>query len=263
MRGLEPIQLDGLHPIEIGSASHFIEAAIVDSPDDIAGLALWLKSDAGLFQDAGTTPATASNDPMGRWADQSGNGRHFNQTTSGFKPLLQLNVVNSRPVIRFDGTDDLLNGPTFAALTEGEVFIVVKIDTDPPGLSAQCGLWDFGSAGLAGVFPFTDGVIYEAWGTDTRKTTVDPTPALTSFRLYNVRSASGAFSTHLDGTQLFTTAINTPGFTTTTRIGRGSAVDNFLDGDIAEVIIYNAVLAAGNRTSIHTYIANRYGLTIA
>jgi len=77
----------------------------------ITGLAVWLDaSDAAtLFQDsAGTTPATADNDVIGRWADKSGNGYHATQGTTGNKPLLKTAIQNSKNVIRCDGTDDYL-----------------------------------------------------------------------------------------------------------------------------------------------------------
>jgi hypothetical protein len=76
----------------------------------MTGLQLWLDaSDADtLFQDsAGTTPATADNDPVGYWADKSGNGNHATQATTSAKPALKLAIQNGRNVVRFT-TDDVL-----------------------------------------------------------------------------------------------------------------------------------------------------------
>ena len=74
-------------------------------PLSIPGLQLWLDaSDSStLFQNSdGTTVATADGDPVGRWADKSGNGRHATQTDGTKKPFKKLAVKNSRDVIRWD-----------------------------------------------------------------------------------------------------------------------------------------------------------------
>lgn len=80
------------------------------NPAHVAGLTLWLKADAGLYQDAAkTTPATSDGDVVGAWEDQSGNGSDATQATTSKKPLLKLGIVNSKPVVRFDGVDDQLD----------------------------------------------------------------------------------------------------------------------------------------------------------
>src|SRR4051794_15888095 len=78
-------------------------------PPDLANLKVWLKADAGTFQDAAlTTPATANNDPVGGWSDQSGSGAVLTQATAGKRPLLKLANQNGLPTVTFDGTDDFL-----------------------------------------------------------------------------------------------------------------------------------------------------------
>jgi hypothetical protein len=74
-------------------------SAAVD-PDDISGLYLWLKADAGVFSDAGTTPAV-NTDTVQQWNDQSGNNNHATQATAGKRPQYLTGIHNSLPVIRF------------------------------------------------------------------------------------------------------------------------------------------------------------------
>jgi hypothetical protein len=60
---------------------------------------------ATLFQlSDGTTDVAANNDPVGYWADQSGNGNHLIQATAGSRPLYQ----TAGPGVLFDGSDDRL-----------------------------------------------------------------------------------------------------------------------------------------------------------
>ncbi len=49
----------------------------VADPTVITGCKLWVKSDTGVYKDAGTTLATASGDKVIQWNDQSGNANHL------------------------------------------------------------------------------------------------------------------------------------------------------------------------------------------
>ncbi len=54
----------------------------ISTPTNIANCNLWVKDDAGVYSDAGTTPATQGQGVY-QWNDQSGSGNHLLQTTSG------------------------------------------------------------------------------------------------------------------------------------------------------------------------------------
>lgn len=86
-----------------------------------AGRALWLRADAGLYQDAaGTLPAAADNDPVAHWADAAGGPLAAVQPGSSLKrPRLRLAQVAGRPALRFDGVDDGLQvaGLTLSTFT--------------------------------------------------------------------------------------------------------------------------------------------------
>src|SRR5580692_2641587 len=65
-------------------------------PPAVSGLQLWLKADAGVYSDAGTTLAT-NGQTVQQWNDQSGNGRHATQATSGNRPTYNTGKFNSLP----------------------------------------------------------------------------------------------------------------------------------------------------------------------
>lgn len=203
--------------------------------------------------------SAADNDLIATWPDDSGNGR--DATTSGTaRPTYKTSVVNSQPVLRFDGTGDMFALPNFlTGFTAGEVFVVLKLDADPPGADAQTGLWRMGSAGDATHYPYTDGTIYDGFGATVRKTTVNPTPSLAgAFRTYNVSSASGSWTSRLDGTQIYTTGTNTVGWHTAPLLGTSNGSTYWLDGDLALVVLYNAVLSAGDRSDVYDLIQSTY-----
>lgn len=226
----------------------------ITDPTDVTNCELWLAADNIVGLNDGDAVTT--------WSDASGNARDATQATAAKKPIYKTAIVNGEPIVRFDGSDDVLALPNFlTGFTAGEMFVVVKIDVDPPAASGQTGCWNFGS-GARSHYPFTDGTIYDHFGTDTRKTTVDPTPALTSFRLYNAISASGEWTSNLNGTQLFTTATNTVGWSTAPLVGQSSegGGDFYLDGDIAELALYSRKVTTTERDDLESYFSTKYSL---
>lgn len=223
-------------------------------PDDISGLAMWWKADAiGGLSDG---------DPVSTWADSSGNSRDLTQTGTA-RPTYKTGILNSLPVVRFDASDDFLTRTETLSFTAAEVFIVFKVDNDPPAGIAQTGLWNFSDDGaLNGHYPYFDGTFYDAFGSTARKTLGDLTPDLsTVFRLYNVSTASGAWTARLDGTQVHTDG-NTVGWPSTAYVvGRSRDATYFFDGDIAEIVIYSAVLSAGDRDDLEAYFDTKYNLS--
>ena len=101
------------------------------SPKFISGLQLWLDaSDAGsLFAATSGGSLVAADGAVARWQDKSGYGRHATQSVSGNRPIRQINAVNGRDGIYFNGTaaanfETSISGlQNYTALT---VFCVIK-----------------------------------------------------------------------------------------------------------------------------------------
>jgi hypothetical protein len=231
-------------------------------PTDLgATLALWLDAD-----DASTFTYDAGVE-ISNWADKSGNGRDFAQSIATAYPTRQTSVVNGRAVVRFDGQNDYLERAQFAAsFTAAEVFVVVATNSDPSANIKDNSPLSFSSVSSLSHYAYSgNGWIYEGFGSTARKTVGDPGVDLSSWHLYNVRTAASAWSAHIDGTSLYSTATSTVQFNgSIVRMGRpnNTATDWFW-GDIAEMILCDTVLSSGDRTSVNTYIADKYGLTIA
>ncbi len=235
-------------------------------PTDIAGLALWLAADdiASLYkEDTETTPVSADSDPLGSWRDKSGNGRHHRNSTGTERPTYKTGVQNGLPAILFDGTDDnLIPIVGLDTLTAATLLMVAKLQNDPPAVGSKTGLLEYTNAALKTAWPWTDGVIYQAFGTNTRKTTVNPTPSLAVFNVSGVVTASGEYTTYLNGTQTFTTATNTVGWSTAanSRVGKSlGAPIGFLDGWIGEILVYDSVLSTTNRQLVEAYLKAKWG----
>lgn len=79
-----------------------------------SALALWLDA-----EDASTI--TLNGSTVSQWADKSGNGRNVVQATATAQPVYQASGFNSRPTVKFDGTNDSMLG----ASTQTGFFITV------------------------------------------------------------------------------------------------------------------------------------------
>lgn len=211
------------------------------------GLVEWLKADA--------ITGLADNDPISTWTASVGN----NGTQTGTaRPTYQTNELNGLPIVRFDGSNDYFNIGNFSALTAGEVFIAVKIDTDPPGAGGQAGLWDLGN-GTATAYPFTDGLLYESFGATVRKDGI-ALASVSSWRVYNVYSAANDWQAFLDGASIHSTATNTVGFPSTCLLGGDTGTGFYLDGDVAEFILYSRKLTAPERASVLSYLETKWAI---
>lgn len=87
----------------------------------------WLRSDLGV---TGSAPVTA-------WADQSGNGRHMTEATNG--PALIASQINGHPILRFDGSNDILSRASVVIAQPFSVFLVFKHVANASGVAPWAG----------------------------------------------------------------------------------------------------------------------------
>ena len=91
------------------------------TPDQVSGLVLWLDADAITGLSDGNAVAT--------WEDQSAEGNDLAQATADYRPTYQTGELNGKPVVRFDGSNDFLEVNSFASGTISQpntVFMVVR-----------------------------------------------------------------------------------------------------------------------------------------
>lgn len=142
--------------------------------------------------------------------------------------------------------------------TRLSVFIVLKKITDPSAADVLSGLWRVTSNTANSThWNYSDNNIYDDFGTDSRKTVGNPTPDLTDWHIYEVRSTGGEFTAWLDGTQLYTTATNTVGIDADCRLGR-SLGEFYFYGNIAAFIL----TITHDHTVVRNYLSIKYGITL-
>lgn len=233
----------------VGSFSTIADAF---DPSDLSGLTMWLKADA--------ITGLSNGDSITTWQDSSTANNDAAQVGGFGVPTYQTNVVNTLPVARFSGSTQFLGLPDLSALTEIEVFVVVKLVDDPALGSGETGLWHLGTDAQATHFTWVDGTLYDAMGSTVRKDLGNPATSFSAaFRVYSVYSAAGDWQAYIDGVSIFSTATNTVGVQASAFLGRNAA-GGHLKGDIAEFIVYNRKLTGTERDDVVDYLTTKYGL---
>jgi hypothetical protein len=228
-------------------------------PTDIANLKLWLKADAGVFSDAGVTPAV-NNDSVQQWNDQSGNGNNATQASGPSRPTYKTGIVNGKPVIRFAAgriNPGFMTIPDSAGLeldTDSTVFIVFAHDVNATTHTLLSKDND-GFPGAYSLFIGTDEKLeldrpFVEAGTN-------PGSALdSSFHVVTVRVSGTTVDYWLDGASDGSDPSLAVGTQTNTalQIGQFRNGQRFFSGDIAEIIIYNTALNTSDRKAVEDYL---------
>ena len=215
----------------------------INIPASIGGLRLWLEADVGVTVNSnGFT-----------WADQSGNSYNATQGTGANQPAWVASQLNGRPVVHFSGSQSLTLLNVLSGAAQGEIFAVVRSSAAPN--TTNC-LWAWGGAS-GSVYPYSNGTVYDDFGTNTWVSLGKPPVDLTQYQLYNISSSSSEWTQRFNGLASYDRLGNTVSFRTNPSLGTGNG--NFT-GDIAEIIVYNAVLTPAQRDTIGTYLGNKYNL---
>jgi hypothetical protein len=219
-------------------------------PLSLSPAAVWDDLSPLFTTGAGSTPAVSDGDPVGRWADRSGNGRHLTSPADVNRATLKLAVKNGRNAVLFDGVDDMLfNVGTFA---QGHWYFVAVYT--PATFDTFDGLYTsdaasantrilIGSAGAnwfqGGGGPIATGAVYTRDGVSVNHGTAWPAPVNGVWSSFSVKGAtSPTFSAQLgqDG---------------------GNAGRQWT-GYIASAIVFPTQLSAANDLKMQVYNKNKW-----
>ncbi len=236
---------------------------------------LWLKADANVYNDAGTTLAS-NNDLVQQWNDKSGNSNNASQATSGNRPRYVTNVINGKPALRFTGDTYIDAGALGIVGTGGFTFLFVFKDTSYVAGAISDGAGDYildrtpANNELTGLkISSTDKYCFQkrdnsggGIGGPVSTTAVNTS----SFHIIDyMRERGTAYRLFLDGT-LETSIADGDGDLTppNPRIGRhATTASNGIKGYIAEMLVYDYRVNNAQVNILNSYLAAKYGLTIS
>lgn len=217
--------------------------------------ALWLRAD--------DLHALADGDAVSQWSDSSGNLNHAIQTTPANQPTYETSEINGRPVIRFDGTNDLLdNNVSYDART---IFSVFRANTGLFPDEAFGQIW--------GSYNEATHIAIDTRGSNDQGFSFDGiSPGSNARYALNGAVYSGLVDndnaspwTYDVSTLIAAEYSNTRSLTNYT-LGStfpGHAVGSFqYGGDMAEIIVFDVALNTVRRRIVENYLAAKYGLTI-
>lgn len=227
------------------------------APTDIDGLELWL--------DASAITGLSDGDPVTTWEDQSSNGFDATQATADNKPTYQTNELNGKPVVRFDGTNDLLSTSSVSVVGDDGTWTVFAVSDLTGGTGAQTIVDHDNLTRIAQFLRYSAGSAQAIAFNEAGGAFTDSESHGAGFDVISsVRSALAVqvFVNGTSGGSTATTGIAISG-SEIVRIGSRGASGAHLAGDIAEVLIYSAALSTADREAVEEYLASKYGITLS
>ena len=265
-----------LTPAEVSFLYTYPSGVNPTSPVAVDGLLLWLDaSDNSTVLDA-TDAAAADDEAVKTWTDKSGYGLDVVQSTAANQPARRAAQINSLDALEFgmgSTVDWLAGGQWFSNLTAKTVFIVGQTNATgnfTDGTFANLRAHNTTGGGCAITAEVATRTNSRTWVSST------PTTANQAAIVTLAQSGSGdvhtIFSMWLDGASVTRTSgtdgavsdaagSNDPNFV----VGSGdddAAAGNFLEGYLCEILIYDSKLSDGDRGTVETYLANKWGITI-
>jgi hypothetical protein len=241
------------------------------SPTDISGCKLWLDAGVGVL-DASDAPCT-DGVAVKTWQDQSGQGNHVVQAISGNQPAFKTSCVNGLPAIQFAlqsyterlgtaGTVDLTAGASVFVVAKNRVrrdYNVLLTQGAADGFASHDVLhlyWQAGTSGSGN--PFFGVNNFTAYiGSHNRGPAVDGE--------FYILSAVTSRHFFLDGAEQsvdeYVGTFVPPNSARRIWIGGYDGVfapKGALDGDVAEVVVYDSALSTSDRQSVEAYLTAKY-----
>lgn len=223
------------------------------SPASLPNLKFWWRADQ--------TPALSTSKNITQLDDQSGNGNHGAWDTDQTRRVA--NVTGGLSAIEFDGLGQYrFHLPTnaFSGVTSAQIFVALQCNADVPSSAPNTGLWRFGTDSLASHYSYTDGVIYDDFGSSTRFTVGNPTPNLSLWHRLCVKAESSGYQLWINNTSVYSNATSC-GSSWHSQPSFGGETVSFVDyrfkGYLLEIFCYTSVLSSTDRATADTYLADR------
>lgn len=241
---------------------NFVKSGTSFSPDSVSGMTAWFKADA--------ITGKVDNDTISTWDDSGPVGTNDLTTAGATPPIYKTNIVNGKPVVRFNGVGTTwlkttVNASSIITVSASSVWAVVRVTSI---VGAQTGasyftndtIWrDVG--GYTSFSYHSGGPNVTYYNYDTNADVPETSVALNTWKVIHGRHASGTLyvSTN-NGSETSTASGNTGSLASAMYVGGSAATSITITGDIAELLFYNVVVGSDDRTSIQTYLNDKYAV---
>jgi hypothetical protein len=214
--------------------------------------------------------ATASSDPVGYWADKSGNARHATQGTAGSRPTRSVAINTRSAVLLANGAVQRLtaNGVYMDALgdnTNKRITILATLQSSGQSQQKSIGEVDQGSG--FGCYHNISNIAYFDAGAGvpaSRAQGALASSVITGGAVFIGRRDGGAVDQWYNGALIAGSLTSATGSLRTAGDNPFS-VKAVNSGSLAygEVLVYNRALTSAERQRAERYLASRWGITLA
>ncbi|MCC6690030.1 MAG: PKD domain-containing protein, partial [Bacteroidia bacterium] len=224
---------------------------------------MWLKADSGLVYDLSKN--------VQQWSDGSGKNNHFTQENSISKPLWKDSVFNNKPALLFNGSSTYLKSLLKIDFRQGFTFFIIGKNNVRKNYN---GLFRLAAT------PLDSSVLemgFEAGGTDNGSGTFNyvanrdfglryfqipnAPPAINNFYLYEIQVRTDSIKIYINNV-LVSAIASVPSYIPTLALNAYLGIDyeggSNLNGAINEVLIYEQSISNVDRTSIYSYLNEKY-----
>src|SRR5210317_2554378 len=223
----------------------FSEGGGIDTIDDsvtdaATTLQVWFDgADSGHF-----TPAVSDGDTFTQWTDKSNFAHNANPTGGATtRPTFRSAIQNGKSIVRFDGTNDCLsiNPVAWAQSLAGMTVITVSKFSSTSGAQTLT----TSDQDDMGIFIDTNYKVTMAGASADSSTAAD-----TSYHIHTLK---------FDGAGVGNAARLIYRLDGTIFLGCDDSAE-FMNGDVAEYLIFNKALSNSEMTNVETYLTTKWGL---
>ena len=249
----------------VSTASNSVTPLTPPTPP-VATPALWVDANAS------TSFTYSSSNVISQWSDLSGNNRHLTQSTVSAQPTLVTNVINSKPVVRFDSVNDQLNWTEFAPANRTLFFVFRNASniTSSGSFSFTSGSTSFpyyvlGAGNQTGSI---SGETLSILGVSTGGANIKG-----SSNSNTITAGNHQFNVTNSSTYVTAVRFDKSTLTMTPSPAQGDLASNTYPGymslitgsdgislDIAEILIYDRVLSGSEITTVESYLTTKWAV---
>ena len=223
-----------------------------------SGLMVWLDAadDDSFDFGSGTT--------VSKWRDKTGNGYDVSQSTASYMPnriAYTGTTVDPCFVVDFDGNDDSLSSSATLDLTTTGIYtqiIVWSCDV----ASSDAGLITINNSLGSGITAHAGSTVYRYYGGGGYNLSSGSLSTGTFYITGKVFPGAGGSVTRVafqDGTR--TTNVGATSLGNASGVLRLGQSSTYLNGKIAEVLIYNRVLSNGEMAWVNSYLNGKWNIS--
>ena len=222
-----------------------------------------------VWLEADSLTGLSDEDDITTWSDGSGNALDFSQPDPTYKPIYKANILNSKPVVRFDKTNARIRRTAFANFptTAITTFIVNK------NAESSDGILSYASTATSNDFLILNSSSLRLYRGANRNSGIAINDDSWHIVDASWRSSDGDMAFWIDGSESHTNTLQMGTSITQNGCfaiaGEQDAIDGSYNpaeahtGDFAEVIVYNTYLNDAQRIIVANYLAAKYNLDIS